>query len=87
VIRCADDGPGVPDTIRHRVFDSFTSHGKPEGTGLGLAIVRKVAEDHGGNVELKSRPGETVFTLVLPQDRFKESIIPPENPDNPQVQA
>jgi two-component system nitrogen regulation sensor histidine kinase GlnL len=87
VIRCTDNGPGVPDEIRSRVFDSFTSHGKPDGTGLGLAIVRKVVADHGGTVELKSQPGETVFTLVLPQDRFKESIAPPAGPEERQVQA
>jgi len=87
VIRCTDDGPGVPEAIRNRVFESFTSHGKPDGTGLGLAIVRKVVADHGGTVELKSRPGETVFTLVLPQDRFKESMAPPAGPEERQVQA
>jgi signal transduction histidine kinase len=94
VIRCADDGPGVPDAIRHKVFDSFTSHGKPEGTGLGLAIVRKIAADHGGTVELKSQPGETVFTIVLPQERFKDSMLPPptapavgSDNDDRQVQA
>jgi signal transduction histidine kinase len=87
VIRCTDNGPGVPDAIRNRVFESFTTHGKPDGSGLGLAIVRKVVADHGGTVELKSRPGETVFTLVLPQDRFKESIAPPVGPEERQVQA
>jgi nitrogen-specific signal transduction histidine kinase len=87
VIRCTDNGPGVPEAIRNRVFESFTTHGKPDGSGLGLAIVRKVVADHGGTVELKSRPGETVFTLVLPQDRFKESIAPPAGPEERQVQA
>ncbi len=76
VITCTDDGPGVPEEIRGRIFESFTSHGKPDGTGLGLAIVQKVAADHGGSVEMKSRPGETVFTLVLPQDRTHETLPP-----------
>lgn len=67
VVSCSDDGPGVPDEIRGRMFDSFTSHGKPDGTGLGLAIVRKVVADHGGEVHVNSRPGETVFELTLPQ--------------------
>jgi len=74
IISCADDGPGVPDEIRERLFESFTSHGKPDGTGLGLAIVQKVAADHGGTVEVKSQPGETVFTLILPQDRPQETL-------------
>lgn len=66
-IRCIDDGPGVPEEIRGSMFDSFTSHGKPDGTGLGLAIVQKVASDHGGSVEMNRKDGRTVFTLSLPQ--------------------
>jgi signal transduction histidine kinase len=76
VITCKDDGPGVPDEIREHIFESFTSHGKPEGTGLGLAIVQKVAADHGGTVDVRSRPGETVFTLTLPQERTHETMPP-----------
>ena len=62
-----DDGPGIPEEIRHRLFDSFTTHGKEGGTGLGLAIVRKVVEDHGGTIEVESQPGQTCFRIVLPQ--------------------
>jgi signal transduction histidine kinase len=76
VLSVKDDGPGVPEEIKGRLFESFTSHGKPEGTGLGLAIVQKVAADHGGSVDVKSQPGETVFTLVLPQERAQETLPP-----------
>jgi signal transduction histidine kinase len=76
VLSCKDDGPGVPEAIRERAFESFTSHGKPEGTGLGLAIVHKVVQDHGGRVELSSRPGETIFTITLPQNRAHPSQAP-----------
>jgi signal transduction histidine kinase len=76
VLSCTDDGPGVPEAIRERAFESFTSHGKPEGTGLGLAIVQKVVQDHGGRIELTSRPGETVFTMTLPQQRVRPSQMP-----------
>jgi signal transduction histidine kinase len=82
VLTCRDDGPGVPDEIRERIFESFTSHGKPEGTGLGLAIVQKVAADHGGSVDVRSRVGETVFTVTLPQDRTHETL-PPGRPAAP----
>jgi signal transduction histidine kinase len=85
VITCEDDGPGVPEEIRSRLFDSFTSHGKPEGTGLGLAIVQKVASDHGGTVRMNTRPGHTVFTITLPQERVRDTNAP-EAPD-PQVRA
>ena len=77
VISCTDDGPGVPESIRDRAFESFTTHGKPNGTGLGLAIVNKVVQDHGGRVELNSRPGQTVFTLILPEQRPPWSHAPP----------
>lgn len=67
VIECIDDGPGIPEEIRERIFDSFMTHGKESGTGLGLAVVKKVADDHGGTVEVESTPGRTVFRMVLPQ--------------------
>jgi signal transduction histidine kinase len=67
VIECIDDGPGIPEEIRERIFESFITHGKASGTGLGLAVVKKVADDHGGAVEVESVPGRTVFRLVLPQ--------------------
>ncbi|GAB4200506.1 MAG: hypothetical protein OHK0013_11590 [Sandaracinaceae bacterium] len=67
VIECEDDGPGIPEEIRERLFDSFATHGKVGGTGLGLAIVRKVVDDHGGTIEVDSEPGRTVFRIVLPR--------------------
>jgi signal transduction histidine kinase len=66
LIACRDDGPGVPDAIRERLFDSFITHGKKGGTGLGLAIAKKAAEDHGGGISCESEPGSTVFTITLP---------------------
>ncbi len=57
VISVADDGPGVPTDLRDRIFDPFVTD-KEQGAGLGLAIVRKVAEAHGGRVELVAE-GET----------------------------
>ncbi len=51
VISVSDDGPGVPPDLRERIFDPFVTD-KEQGAGLGLAIVRKVAEAHGGRVQL-----------------------------------
>ncbi len=59
-----DDGPGLP-APEAPVFDAFFST-KPQGTGLGLAIVHRVVTDHGGTVEVDSRPGRTVFRVELP---------------------
>jgi len=74
VLSFEDDGPGIPEEIRHRLFESFTTHGKEGGTGLGLAIVQKVAEDHGGTMEVESEPGHTVFRMILPQKETGSSV-------------
>jgi signal transduction histidine kinase len=67
-VRVADNGPGIPASIRSTLFDPFVSSGKPNGTGLGLAIVNKVIRDHGGSVtvEQTSEAG-TVFLVKLPR--------------------
>ena len=65
-LHVCDDGPGVPDDLRDRVFEPFVSR-SPGGTGLGLAIVARIAAASGGSVALTQRPGwSTCFTLTLP---------------------
>jgi len=66
-----DRGPGIPATILPRIFDRFfTTDAERDGTGLGLAIVKSVAEAHGGEVRVDSRPGEgSTFLLELPYRR------------------
>jgi two-component system, OmpR family, sensor kinase len=77
-----DDGPGIPDEVRDHLFERFYrgrfGRRSTGGAGLGLSIVRAIAEGHGGQVELDSRPGRTRFTLVLPamtpmEDEWQES--------------
>ncbi len=64
----SDSGPGIPDEIRGRLFDTFVSRGKKDGSGLGLAIVRKIVEEHGGEVSFDSSPGlGTRFEIRIPQ--------------------
>jgi signal transduction histidine kinase len=66
-IRILDNGPGVPQAIRDKLFQPFVSFGKQNGVGLGLAIVQKIFEDHGGDARLESsEAGKTVFRLTLP---------------------
>jgi len=60
----ADNGPGVPQPARGRLFEPFVS-GKPTGMGLGLAVSRAIAEAHGGALEAPSA-GHGEFHLVLP---------------------
>ena len=55
VLTMADEGPGVPASIRDTVFDPFVTEGKKGGTGLGLAVTRRFVEDQGGTVELLPR--------------------------------
>jgi signal transduction histidine kinase len=53
VVYVLDDGPGIPEDMRERIFEPFITD-KEKGAGLGLAIVRKVVEAHGGRVEVAS---------------------------------
>ena len=67
-IRVSDQGSGVPENIRGRVFDPFVSSGKPNGTGLGLAIVSKIVSDHGGSVTVeRTSEAGTVMLVKLPR--------------------
>jgi signal transduction histidine kinase len=66
LVSIVDNGPGVPDSIRHKLFDPFVSEGKQKGTGLGLTLAQRIAAEHEGSVSLRSsRPGETIFDLRL----------------------
>jgi signal transduction histidine kinase len=66
VVEVTDDGPGVPDAARQHLFEPYFTT-KSSGTGLGLAICRRLCEAHGGALRLlRSRAGETVFSIELP---------------------
>ena len=63
-----DDGPGIPEEIRERLFQPFVS-ARPGGSGLGLAIVQRAVEAHRGLVLVDSKPGAgTAFTVLLPAE-------------------
>ena len=65
--RITDNGQGISPLVAGSVFDPFVSQGKHNGTGLGLTLCRRIAEEHGGRVELvRSVPGETIFEFTLP---------------------
>ena len=60
-----DNGHGIPEDIRPHLFEPFVSS-KSTGSGLGLSLVAKIVGDHGGLIEVDSRPGRTEFRLHLP---------------------
>ncbi|MGN6512888.1 MAG: two-component system sensor histidine kinase NtrB [Lysobacteraceae bacterium] len=64
-LEIVDDGRGVPESLAERIFLPLVS-GRAEGSGLGLALAQQVAREHGGSLAYRSRPGHTVFTLLLP---------------------
>ncbi len=69
VFSFADTGPGLPEAMRGRLFESFATHGKENGTGLGLAIVKKIVDEHGGTITWESSPGRgTAFHVHLPAE-------------------
>ena len=60
-----DDGPGIPEVIREKLFYPLVS-GRDGGTGLGLSIAQTYIAQHHGTIEFESRPGRTCFTVHLP---------------------
>ena len=65
-IRVTDNGPGVPEEIRDRIFDPFFTD-KDEGSGLGLSIAARIIEEHGGKLNLVSTEGQgACFVIHLP---------------------
>lgn len=64
-LQVIDDGPGVPGDIRERIFHPLVS-GREGGSGIGLALAQTFVQYHGGVIECESRPGHTVFSILLP---------------------
>jgi two-component system nitrogen regulation sensor histidine kinase GlnL len=64
-LEIVDDGRGVPEELAEQVFLPLVS-GRAQGSGLGLALAQQVAREHRGSLAYRSRPGHTVFTLLLP---------------------
>jgi len=66
-IAVSDNGPGIAEPIRDKLFHPFVSFGKENGTGLGLTVVQKIVHDHGGEVLQERTPdARTIFRITLP---------------------
>ena len=64
-VRVIDNGPGVADAVRARIFEPFVT-GRPNGVGIGLALSRKIARAHGGDLTLEETLAGAAFRLTLP---------------------
>ncbi len=74
-IEIEDDGPGVAPELGDSIFYPLVS-GRAEGTGLGLPLAQEILSRHGGLIEYRSRPGQTVFMLRLPMDPGAVEVVP-----------
>ncbi|WP_367605665.1 ATP-binding protein [Legionella sp. W05-934-2] len=81
IIRVEDNGPGIPDELKERVFERFyrVLGNKKTGSGLGLAIVRQIVQLHGGEVKLTKPEGHSglIVSAYLPINYFKDFIATP----------
>ena len=67
IVEVRDNGPGIPAALQDRIWEPFfTTKPVGQGTGLGLDISRRIAEEHGGEITLESKPGDTRFAVRLP---------------------
>ncbi len=68
MIKIKDNGPGVPEEIRGRIFEPlFTTKAVGTGTGIGLALCHRLVETHGGSIEIEGPPDQgAVFVVQLP---------------------
>jgi len=66
-----DTGPGIPPELLNNIFLPMVS-GRPQGTGLGLAIAQSIINQHRGIIECQSKPGHTIFSILLPVESDNE---------------
>jgi two-component system nitrogen regulation sensor histidine kinase NtrY len=65
-LKIQDNGAGIAADQAEAIFEPYYTR-KEGGTGLGLAITQRIVAEHGGRIDLESKPGRTVFTVVLPE--------------------
>jgi signal transduction histidine kinase len=75
-IRIEDNGPGIADAVRDRLFEPFVSYGKENGTGLGLTVVQKILQDHGGDIAVEQTSASgTTFRVHIPLSPSAENAL------------
>lgn len=74
-IAVSDNGPGIAEPIREKLFHPFVSYGKENGTGLGLTVVHKIVQDHGGKVVMeRTADARTIFRITIPGRSSQGSV-------------
>lgn len=67
VVDIIDNGDGIPENVMNKIFDPFfTTKEVGKGTGMGLEITRRIILKHHGEINVKSKPGETIFSVCIP---------------------
>jgi two-component system nitrogen regulation sensor histidine kinase GlnL len=64
-LHVVDNGPGIPEELKERIFFPLVS-GRDDGTGLGLTLAQTFIQQHGGTIEVDSRPGRSDFRILIP---------------------
>jgi two-component system C4-dicarboxylate transport sensor histidine kinase DctB len=76
-VRVEDDGPGIDEALQAQIFEPFfTTRSDRGGTGLGLSICREIICELRGTIHVRSRPGCTVFEVVLPPETIRRVPTP-----------
>jgi len=64
-----DNGIGMTEFTRRRIFERFFTTKSSKGTGLGLAVVKKIVDEHGGTIEVESAPERgSTFSIRIPRE-------------------
>jgi len=80
MISVSDNGPGIAEAIRDKLFHPFVSFGKENGTGLGLTVVQKIVQDHGGDILMeRTADARTVFRITIPRRAPQGSLDPDDD--------
>jgi signal transduction histidine kinase len=75
-IRVRDNGPGIAEEVRDKLFEPFVSYGKENGTGMGLTVVQKIVQDHGGDVVVEeTSPAGTTFKVNVPLRAWENAVF------------
>jgi signal transduction histidine kinase len=75
IVAITDNGKGIPDEIRTRIFTPFfTTKPQGEGSGMGLDIVKKTIDKHKGEITVESIPGHTTFKVFIPRRTIHSEV-------------